>query len=130
MEVGKCALQEAVYVEKGKNIVEVAKKLKKEKVRHLLVVDKGKPVGVVGAVDIINNIVAEGKDPKKAKAESIMNTPVLMCNASDHVVRAYFYMLEKNIFSLPVVEKGKVRGMLTMQEALKHIKEAKEKSGD
>ena len=78
----------------------------------------GKPVGIVSAVDIINKVVAAGKDPKKLKAKDIMTSPVYFCSADDAALKTFYDMSKKNILSCPVVENGRVIGTLTVQNVM------------
>ncbi len=124
MHVKNASLANALSCAKGSSVYEAAKSLKKARERHILVVDKHKPIGIISAVDIVSAVVAEGKDAKTVKVEDIMIAPVCSVNADDEIISAYFTMIGKNLFSCPVIEKDKLIGVLTLQEALKYIKEA------
>ncbi len=125
MKINECKLESPFFCNKEESIIEVAKKLKENKVRHIVVVDKMQPIGVVAAVDIVNKIIAEGKDYKKFKAADIMVHPIFYVNKDDEVSTAYFGMVKKNTYSCPVVENGKFVGMLTFTEALKGLAKGK-----
>jgi CBS domain-containing protein len=51
----------------------------------------------------------------------IMSTPVITVGASDDVADAVRVMLEKRTGSLPVVQTGRVVGILTDTDILRHI---------
>jgi len=121
MKVNECKLEEPVYCSKEDSIIDIAKKLREHKIRHIVVVDTMKPIGVVAAVDIVNNIIAEGKEYRHLKAKDIMIHPIFYVNRGDDVSAAYLGMVKKNTFSCPVVEEESFVGMLTFSEALKCI---------
>lgn len=125
MKVSECNLEEPFYCNKEDSIIDVAKKLREHRIRHIVVVDGMKPIGIVAAVDIVNHIVAEGKEYKHLKAKDIMVHPIFYVDKEDDVSTAYFGMVKKNTFSCPVVEKESFVGMLTFSEALKCIAKGK-----
>ncbi|MBI4452361.1 CBS domain-containing protein [Candidatus Woesearchaeota archaeon] len=125
MKINECKLEKPVYCKKEDSLVEVAKKLREHKIRHIVVVDKMQPVGIVAAVDIVNQVIAEGKDYKKMKAADVMVYPIFFVNKNDEVSAAYFGMVKRNTYSCPVVENNNFVGMLTFTEALKHLAKGK-----
>ncbi|MBI3051532.1 CBS domain-containing protein [Candidatus Woesearchaeota archaeon] len=125
MKVADCRLEEPLSCERAESIIEVARKLRQNKVRHIVVVDNEKPVGIVAAVDIVNNVIAEGSDYKQMKAADVMISPIFVVDRQDEVATAYFGMVKRNTYSCPVVDNGKFVGMITMSEALKAIAKSK-----
>jgi len=123
MIIKNCTLIDPVCEEKSQNIVDTANKLKESKARNLVVCEEGKPIGIVSSVDIVNKVVAEGKNPAEMKVTDIMSTPVFSCDIDDDVREVYFEMVKRNIFVCPVTENGKVVGALPMHEAVRRIKE-------
>ena len=123
MKIKECDITEPISSNKTNSIIDVAKKLKEHKIRHIVIVDeKESPEGIVASVDIVNNIIAEGKDYNGLKAEDIMIKPIFSVREDDDIEKAYTGMAKRNIFSCPVVsEAGKFIGMVTFAEAVKHL---------
>lgn len=121
MKVSECNLKKASCCKLADNCVEIAKIMKRKKERHVIVCDKKKPLGVISIIDIINKVVAMGKDAKKVKAKDIMNKPVYHIDSEKTVFDAYFFLAKKNLVSCPVVDKGDVIGVITMQELMTSI---------
>jgi len=124
MIVNNCKLTQPVCISKDSSIVEVANVLKEQKTRNIVICEDDKPIGIVSSVDIVNHVVADGKDPRKLKASDIMTTPAFSCEASDDVRRVYFEMVKRNLFVCPVTKDGKLIGSLSMHEAVNRIKAA------
>jgi len=103
-------------------IQEAAKKMKELGVPDLVVVEgeAQKVLGVIADIDIVQNIVAEGKDSKTEKILSTMYkiTPVSL-NTS--VVEAFTSMRDLNVNVVPVVENGKLIGVSTIQDCWSYI---------
>ena len=126
MKVQECKLENPVFCKKEDSLIDVAKKLREHKIRHIVVVDGTQhPAGIVAAVDIVNHVIAEGKDYKHMKAGDVMSHPIFSVAKEEEVSTAYFGMVKRNTYSCPVVENGKFAGMLTLAEALKCLAKGK-----
>jgi len=123
MKIEKIKLTEHVSCNKDDSIIEVAKRLKEHRIRHIIIVDECKcPIGIVASVDIVNKIIAEGKEYKNLKAKDIMINPLFYVKEEDEIMKAYIGMAKRNIFSCPVVSgTNEFKGMLTFTETIKHL---------
>ncbi len=121
MRIKDCELREVISCDKSDNIVSVAKKLKQEKERHIIVTEKNKPVGIISTTDVNNRVVAENKNPQKTTANEIMTSPIMTQDIDEQLAKAYFEMLKSNVFSCPVTQKGKLVGALDLKTAMNHL---------
>jgi len=94
-------------------ISELAKILEKNLTGSALVIESGRPLGVVTERDILKKIVASGKDPKQTTAKCIMSCPVITIDAEEDVWTASELMDKKRIRRLAVVQNGKIVGKIT-----------------
>ena len=118
-------MRKVISTEKNASILEVAKKLRRARERHIIVTESEKPIGIISTTDINNRVVAENKNPKETKAEEIMTSPIMSCDVEESLAKVYFEMLRENIFSCPVVKKGRLAGTLDLKEAMNHLIKAK-----
>lgn len=125
MEVNECNLREVISCDKKDKVVDVARKLKEGRERHIIVTDKKKPVGIISTTDMNNRVVAENRDPKATVAEEIMTSPIMTCDIKASLAKTYFDMLKNSIFSCPVTDKGKLKGTLDVKEAMNHLVKSK-----
>jgi signal-transduction protein with cAMP-binding, CBS, and nucleotidyltransferase domain len=95
-------------------VMDVAKKLSKFQERRIFVLDKKKtPVGIISIVDINDRVVAKGKSPKTTKAKDAMSYPLnLILDINVSLEEAKKMMIHNNNYYVPVVEKGKLKGLL------------------
>ena len=121
MNIGKCNLTSHCEVSYGRTVKDAANCMKKNKTRTSFITKNGIPMGLISAVDIINEVVATGKNPAKTKVESVMRTPLHACHADDSVVDAYFKMAHHNLVMVPVLKGNKIIGVLTAQEVMKQF---------
>jgi len=99
------------------SVKEAAKIMKSRGIGNCIVADN-KPVGIVTESDIIKKVVAEGLDPSKVSVKDIMTTPIIVINPYVDIEEAMKTMSKCNIRRLPVVEKGKLVGIITQKDVL------------
>jgi len=78
------------------------------------VVDGERPVGIITDRDIVLRCVAEEKDATKVKASEIMTKKLITVNPEINVKEAAKIMAEHQIRRLPVVENGKLVGIVSL----------------
>lgn len=121
MKVNECNLMKHSEVEMGKSVTDAAKIMKKDKSRYVYVTQKKMPMGIISSIDIVDEIVAEGKSPDKAKVQDIMRAPIHACNHDDSIVDVYMKMAKFNLIALPVLKDNKISGVLTSHEIMKNF---------
>jgi CBS domain-containing protein len=103
-------------VERGLNVMYAASIMKERARGSLVVVDNGKPVGIITERDIVRRLVAEGKSASATKVGEIMSTPLISVGPEATVAAAVRVMYENGIRRLPIVENDRVIGMLTVTD--------------
>jgi CBS domain-containing protein len=104
--------KKVVMIEASGTIAEAAKLLADENVGSLVVVSGGKPVGIITDRDIVVKAVAAGL-PVSERVERIMSSPLITVEPQTPIMEAIQLMEKHSIRRLPVVEHGKVVGILT-----------------
>lgn len=98
---------------------DAARTMAAKNMRHVIVADKGVPVGVLSDGDIITRVLAKGKDVAKVSVRAVMSKPVLTIGPQKDVEDAARLMTKKGIFSLPVVSRGRLVGIITEKDIIK-----------
>lgn len=115
MKVKDCMCSNVTWVTKDTNVTEVAKLMGQHHIGCVPVCDESnKILGIVTDRDIILRSVACNKDVNSTKVEDIMTGSVCTCGQDASVEEAQNLMSELQIRRLPVVENGKVVGILTL----------------
>jgi len=83
------------------------------------VCDKGKIRGVIAAGDIVCNVVADTRNPKREQAKALMNNSYPMVSPGEEIIRAAILMVKHRVQALPVTQNGKVIGVLTWSDILR-----------
>lgn len=79
----------------------------------------GRIKGIVTDRDIVLRCVASGKSPDITPVSDIMSTNIISVSPTDEVSAAASLMSTEKIRRLPVVDKGKVAGMLSLGDIAK-----------
>lgn len=98
------------------SVKKVAKSMRKNKVGSSIVIDGGKPIGIITESDILEKIVAEGRDASKVKVGDVMSTPLITIDPYITLEDAMKVMNRHNIRRLPVVENGELVGIITEKD--------------
>jgi CBS domain-containing protein len=107
-----------VIINPKSTVQDAAKEMKGEGVGSLIVIDSGKPIGIITESDILKKVVAEGLNSSKILVDDIMTSPIITVKPDTTIEEAIKTMGELGIRRLPVVEKGKLLGMTTEKDIL------------
>ena len=102
-------------------ILTAARMLSKYDVGSMPIVDGDDLVGVVTDRDIVINAVAKGLDPKETPISKIASTNVVMVEASAPASEVASLMAEHQVRRLPVVDGGKVVGMVAQADVARDL---------
>lgn len=111
--VWKHARRRMYFVQKESPVAEAAKVMKTAGVGSVIVQDGAKAVGIITLRDLIDKVVAEGKNPSEVKAASVMSSPLVTVGMNVSLEKALNLMEEKEIRRVVVLDKeGKPFGIL------------------
>jgi len=112
MKVRALMTTEPVTVEPGATLGEVATLMKQEDCGSIPVVEGGRLVGIVTDRDIVIRGVAAGTDPKTQRVSTVMSADPVTVGPDDDVSDAEQVMADRQIRRLPVVEGGRLVGII------------------
>jgi len=99
-------------------IKDAANLMKSKGIGNCIVVDQ-KPIGIVTESDILKKVVAEDKKASDVLVEEIMKTPLIVADPYINIEEAMKIMSKCNIRRLPVIENGKLIGIITQKDILR-----------
>ena len=97
-------------------ILEAARLMGNQDVGSIVICEDDKPVGIVTERDFLRKVIAGSQDPKTTRLKDIMSAPVVCVNPSVSIREAARLILENSIRRLPVVEEGKLVGIITARD--------------
>jgi CBS domain-containing protein len=107
-----------LLVEPQTTVAEVARLMRVDDCDAVAVISKGRLVGIVTEKDLVQAI-ADGVDPKQAKAEVIMSADPATVGADEEVSVVAVKMTRLGIRHLPVVnDAGEPVGLLSARDLL------------
>ncbi len=102
--------------------------LAREEVRAVFVCDDGDLVGVVTRKTIVREAVAAGLDPKTTDLGSIAEPPNATIDSSMPLADAFAFLEEHDYERVPVLEDGKLVGVLSRSVVQRRLAEDEEVS--
>ncbi len=94
--------------------------MSKNDIGSLVVVDQDQPVGIVTERDIVRRLVKNRKTTD-ASVEDLMSHPLITAEPQTPSWEAFRIMLKKRIRRLPLVEKGKLVGIVTERDLFRWV---------
>jgi CBS domain-containing protein len=99
-------------------VAEAAKRMKRKKVGALVVTEGDNLVGIFTERDVVFRVVAPGLDPRTTLVESVMTSAPITIGPNEPFGHALLVMHERGFRHLPVVERGKVIGIVSGRSAM------------
>lgn len=130
MQVNEIMTRDVATAELETSVEEIATLMKEENVGAIPVLDEdGDLAGIITDRDIVVRCIAEGKDVSECRAEDILTEDCETASPDMDVREASQLMATRQIRRLPVVEDGRLIGMLSIGDVA--VKTANDKlSGD
>lgn len=108
-------------------VIGVANVLRERGIGAVLVTDvSGDLIGIVSERDIVRGLATLGNDLLEKAAGIIMTSPVITCTPEDTVQSAMELMTSRRFRHLPVVENGRLAGVVSIGDLVKQRIEAAE----
>ncbi len=94
-----------VSVTKDQNVLEAARKMRRNKVGSVLVIEKRRLQGILTEHDVIK-VVSDGKDPGRESVAKAMTSKVVTASPDSPISRVLNQMQSRRIQHIPVVDKS------------------------
>ena len=113
--------REMITVKPGDTVLDAIKVLAKEDIGAAVVVADGHLVGIFSERDYTRKVVLQGRHSESTRVEEIMTANVICVSPRSKTRDCMALMSEKNIRHLPVVEEGRVVGMVSIRDIVTDI---------
>ena len=120
--------QDIWYVSPDACVYDAIEIMAEKYVGALLVVSEGNLVGVVSERDYARKVILQGKSSKQTQVKEIMTTPAIFVTPQHTVEDSMRIMTDKHIRHLPVVEDGKILGVVSIGDLVKWMISAQQQT--
>jgi len=123
MNVGQILSQKGsdiIAMERGCTVMEVAKLLGERRIGAIPIVDGGTICGIMSERDVVRGIAIRGGGVLADDVSTLMTKSVFTCSKDDTVYDLMKMMTERRIRHVPVVDKDKLIGMISIGDVVKH----------
>lgn len=120
IKVEDVMVENVVTVNAETNVKEAVELMNKHEIGCLMVVKRGKAIGIVTERDMLRRVLVGGKDPKKTKVREVMSTPLIVGNSQMEIEEAVKLMFQMKVKKLPIVDKGKLVGLVTLTDLARY----------
>ena len=123
----------AVLKRKGRDIWSVAPEslvfdairlMSSKNVGALVVIERDKLVGIISERDYTRKVILRGRSSRETEVREIMSKPVLSVGPEKSVEECMRIMTESRVRHLPVLESGRVVGIVSIGDLVKWIIQA------
>lgn len=113
-------------------VFEAVKEMVSHNIGSLVIVDEDKrPIGIITERDYLEKVIVRGRSSKNTKVSEIMSTKEFTFVAPDStLLEAMELMSKRKIRHVPVVEKRKMLGMISIGDVVKELVELHRKDAE
>ena len=97
-------------------VARAAKIMAERGIGSIIIAKSRNPVGILTERDFLMKVVSMDLKPSKVRVGKIMSTPIITIDPDADVTEAAMTMVRNRIRRLPVVEQGKLVGILTTSD--------------
>ena len=106
---------EVVTISPQITALEAATRMSERNIGSLVVMDEGRLVGVVTERDILQRVVAQGRNPGATRVDEVMTSEIVCCRMHTTLEEASGVMKNRRLRHLPIVsEAGELQGLISI----------------
>jgi CBS domain-containing protein len=118
---------DVVKVRAADTVALAVRKLAEHRIGALVVENQWmKLVGIFSERDFVNAIARDGAAVLGFDVQQLMSSPIISCHSSDRIDAALLAMTLAKIRHLPVIDDGKLRGIISIGDLVKYRLDEKE----
>jgi CBS domain-containing protein len=120
LKIENVMISDVIKVEADATIRQAVDLMNKHEIGCLVVVDEEeRPVGILTERDLLRRVLAKRRDPVKTKVSQVMSKPLVTGTPHMNLEVAVKLMFRKKIKKLPIVEDGRLVGLVTLTDIVR-----------
>lgn len=114
--------KDITVITEDQTVRDAAERLAQDDIGVLPICDSDKQLkGVLTDRDIVVHVIARGKDPASTRARDMEQGELVTLRPDDSIEHACDLMAQRKVRRLPVVEQGRVVGMVSQADVAKSV---------
>ena len=110
-----------VTVPKEAPVLEVVRLMAEHHIGSVLVMQGGELVGIATERDYARKVILQGRSSAETPVAQVMSSPVVTVTPTDTAQTCMAMMTQRRIRHLPVVDEGKVVGLVSIGDLVKAV---------
>ncbi len=111
-------------------VIDALKQMAEKNIGAVLVINNGEIEGIFSERDYARKVALEGKSSRELLVKEIMSPNVLFVTPDKNCEDCMALMIKKRVRHLPVLEDGKLKGIISIGDVVKAIMDHKEHTID
>ena len=112
------------------SVVEAARLMREEHIGSLPITDDEELVGMITDRDITTRVVAEAADPKMTSVGDVVSRDLISVEPDEELEEAVQLMASHQVRRLPVVENGRLVGIVAQADVALTLRENEQRTGE
>lgn len=121
LKIGEIMIKDVVKIDGNITAEEVAMIMNEHEIGCVIVVQDENPIGIITERDMLKRVLLESREPKTTKAFQIMSAPLFYGHPQMTIQDAVKRMTEKKIKKLPIIDEGRLVGMITLTDLARSV---------
>lgn len=109
-------VESVITVDADSSVMNAVNIMNSHEIGCLVVTRRGRAVGIVTERDLLNRVIAKSRNAKRTLVREIMTKPLIAGRPDMELEDATRMMFDRKIKKLPVVEDGKLLGLMTLTD--------------
>lgn len=115
-------VRNVITISHDKTAQDGSKLMAEHGIGSLVVVKDGDPVGIVTERDLVRKVCTKDLASSKIVLHQVMSGPLIWAEPDLQIETAVQRMFNNKIRRLPILEKGKLVGIVTLTDLAKHLR--------
>jgi CBS domain-containing protein len=110
-----------ITVGSNETVFDAIRKMAEENIGSLVVCEGTKVIGIITERHYARNVFLEGRALPSTRVGDVMETPVLFARPDLTAEECMAVMIDKRVRHLPVIDEGKLIGIISIGDLVKNI---------
>jgi CBS domain-containing protein len=112
---------ELITISGEASIKEAAEVMLEHHIGSIIVVENGKPIGIVTKSDLLSRVLVECRDPRECKAREVMSTPLISVKKDTPILEAMRIIKNRKVRRLLVSDGDKIVGIVSETDLVRAV---------